>query len=240
MPLADGVTSKLPCVSYAPSSQGGDSRRGVTTAQLRKDLALLAKRTHCVRTYSVSEGFDQVPTVAGELGLEVLLGLWIGRDKLHNEQEVARGIRIANAHRATIRAIVVGNEVLLRHEQTAEELTVLIRRVARATGLPVTYADVWGHWVDQDSLAQSVSFVTVHILLYWDDHPIGIEDVIPFVGALYSELQREFPGKNRSSVKRVGRALAARAVRASRAVSTRRDTCASSPCSPKGVVSTST
>ena len=115
--------------------------------------------------------------------------------KLHNEREIARGIRIANTHRATIRAIVVGNEVLLRHEQTADELSVLIRRVAIATGLPVTYADVWGHWVDQDSLAQSVSFVTVHILPYWDDHPVGIEGVIPFVAALYSELQREFPGK---------------------------------------------
>ena len=195
MPLADGVTSKLPCVSYAPSSQGGDSRRGVSTVQLRKDLTLLAKRTQCVRTYTVSEGFDQVPAVAGELGLEVLLGLWIGRDEAHNEREIARGIRIANAHRATIRAIVVGNEVLLRHEQTADELTVLIRRVATATGLPVTYADVWGHWVDQDSLAQSVSFVTVHILPYWDDHPVGIEGVIPFVAALYTELQREFPGK---------------------------------------------
>jgi exo-beta-1,3-glucanase (GH17 family) len=37
--------------------------------------------------------------------------------------------------------------------------------------------------------------VTVHILPYWDDHPVGIEGVIPFVEALYSELQREFPGK---------------------------------------------
>ena len=120
----------------------------MTTVQLRKDLALLAKRTHCVRTYTVSEGFDQVPAVADELGLEVLLGLWIGRDEAHNEQEIVRGIRIANVHRATISAIVVGNEVLLRYEQTAEELTVLIRRVAIATGLPVIYADVWGYWVD--------------------------------------------------------------------------------------------
>lgn len=68
--------------------------------------------------------------MADELGLEVLLGLWIGRDEAHNEREIARGIRIANTHRATIRAIIVGNEVLLRHEQTADELSVLIRRVA--------------------------------------------------------------------------------------------------------------
>ena len=56
---------------------------GLTAAQLRTDLSLLAKRTHCVRTYTLAEGFDPVPAVADELGLEVLLGLWIGRDEAH-------------------------------------------------------------------------------------------------------------------------------------------------------------
>ncbi len=61
VPIADGAVTRLPCISYAPSNDGGDARTGVTTAQLRKDLALLARRTRCVRTYTVSEGFDQVP-----------------------------------------------------------------------------------------------------------------------------------------------------------------------------------
>jgi exo-beta-1,3-glucanase (GH17 family) len=195
VPLVDGTASRLPCISYAPSRQGGDSRSGVTTAQLREDFALLSGRTDCVRTYTVSDGFDQVPAVARELGLEVLLGLWIGRDEAHNEREIDVATRIANEHRATIRAIVVGNEVLLRHERTAEELSILIGRVAAATGLPVTYADVWGHWLKNKSLARSVSFVTVHILPYWDDYPIHSDDVMPYVEELYSNLQREFPDK---------------------------------------------
>ena len=61
--VTDGVTARLPCVSYAPSKQSGDSLSGVTVEQLRRDLALLTTRTHCVRTYTVSEGFDQVPAV---------------------------------------------------------------------------------------------------------------------------------------------------------------------------------
>ena len=195
VPLADGVTDRLPCLSYAPSRQSGAARSGVTVEQLRKDLALLAKRTGCVRTYTVSEGFDQVPAVAREFGLEVLLGLWIGRDAIHNEREIELGVRTANAHRATIRALVVGNEVLLRREQTAAELSALIRRVATTTGMPVTYADVWGFWLKHRSVAGSVSFVTVHILPYWDDVPVGVDDVIPYVDALYGNLERAFPGK---------------------------------------------
>jgi glucan 1,3-beta-glucosidase len=64
VPVVDGAASRLPCISYAPSAQPGDSRSGLTTAQIRRDLELLATRTRCVRTYTVSEGFDQVPAVA--------------------------------------------------------------------------------------------------------------------------------------------------------------------------------
>ena len=193
--IADGAASRLPCVSYAPSGGGRPRVPGVTLAQLRRDLALLAERTDCVRTYTVSEGFDQVPAVAQELGLKVLLGIWIGGDAASNDREIALVAEIARRHRDTIRAIVVGNEVLLRHEQTPEQMAVLIRRVASATGLPVTYADVWAFWFKHRELSDSVSFITVHILPYWDDQPVGIDVVIPYVEALYSATQRRFPGK---------------------------------------------
>jgi exo-beta-1,3-glucanase (GH17 family) len=196
VPVADGTAGRLQCISYAPSAAGNRNPGGVTREQLQRDLALLAQRTSCVRTYTVSEGFAQVPEVARELGLEVLLGAWIGGDAQHNEREVALVIDTARRHRDSVRAIVVGNEVLLRHELTPEQLAVLIRRVGDATGMPVTYADVWGFWVKHLSLAQAVSFVTVHIIPYWDDEPVGIDAVVPYVDALYAEMQRAFPGKD--------------------------------------------
>ena len=155
VPVADGTAGRLQCISYAPSDAGVRNPRGVTREQVQRDLALLAQRTTCVRTYTVSEGFAQVPEVARELGLEVLLGAWIGGDAAHNEREVALVIDTAQRHRDTVRAIVVGNEVLLRHELTPEQLAVLVRRVGDATGMPVTYADVWGFWVKHRVLARS-------------------------------------------------------------------------------------
>lgn len=195
VPVADGPAARLQCISYAPS--GGKYRplSPVTREEIRRDLAVLAQRTGCVRTYTVSDGFDQVPAVARELGLEVILGAWIGREAEHNEREVALAIEVTNRHRDTIRAIVVGNEVLLRHELPPDELAALIRRVGTATGLPVTYADVWGFWVKHRVLSEAVSFVTVHIIPYWDDDPVGIDAVIPYVDELYAEMRRQFPGK---------------------------------------------
>ena len=195
VPVAAGTTGRLQCISYAPSAAGSRNPRGVTREQLQRDLALLAQRTNCVRTYTVSDGFALVPEIARGLGLEVLLGAWIGGDAAHNAREVALVIDTARRHRDTVRAIVVGNEVLLRHELTPEQLAVLIRRVATETGMPVTYADVWGFWVKHRALAQAVTFVTVHIIPYWDDDPVGIDEVVPYVEALHAEMQRTFPGK---------------------------------------------
>jgi exo-beta-1,3-glucanase (GH17 family) len=196
-PVRVGSASRfqLPCVSYAPAQRAGHARDGLTVAQLRRDLAVLAQRTRCIRTYTVSEGFERVPAVAREFGMQVLLGLWIGRDDAHNRTELATGILVARAHRDVVRAVVVGNEVLLRHERTPAQLATMLREVAGATGLPVTYADVWGFWVDHAELARDVSFVTVHILPYWDDEPVGIDEVIPYVDRLHADLQRIFPGK---------------------------------------------
>jgi exo-beta-1,3-glucanase (GH17 family) len=167
----------------------------VTAAQIRHDLTLLAGRYDCVRTYTVSNGMDQVPRIAAEFGLQVLLGAWIGRDPLLNEAEISRVLRVAREHRENVRAIVVGNEVLLRHELTPSQLATLIRRVGAESGLPVTYADVWGYWVHHRAVADAVSFVTVHIIPYWDDDPVGIDEVIPYVDRLYDEMRLRFPGK---------------------------------------------
>ncbi|MCM2312437.1 MAG: hypothetical protein NDI84_13640 [Steroidobacteraceae bacterium] len=195
VPVADGPATRLQCISYAPSGGQYVPLRPVTREEIRRDLAVLAQRTGCVRTYTVSDGFDHVPAVAGELGLEVILGAWIGREADHNEREVALAIDVARRHRDTIRAIVVGNEVLLRHELPPDQLAALVRRVGTATGLPVTYADVWGFWVKHRVLSDTVSFVTVHIIPYWDDDPVGIDAVIPYVDELYAEMRRQFPGK---------------------------------------------
>jgi len=195
VPVADGPAARLQCLSYAPSGGRYRPLEPVTREEIRRDLALLAARTGCVRTYTVSDGFDQVPAVARELGLQVILGAWIGREAEHNEDEVALVIDVANRHRDTIRAIVVGNEVMLRHELPPAQLAALIRRVGAATGLPVTYADVWGFWVKHRVLSEAVSFVTVHIIPYWDDDPVGIDAVIPYVDDLYAQMQRQFPGK---------------------------------------------
>ena len=76
------------CVSYAPFRQPGetpfDPKARVDEQRIAADLAILAQRTRCVRTYSVQQGLDAVPRVARRLGMTVLLGVWLGRDRSEN------------------------------------------------------------------------------------------------------------------------------------------------------------
>jgi glucan 1,3-beta-glucosidase len=193
--LPSAGSMPLQCVSYAPSASTEAPGDDVSRAHIERDLRQLAQQFRCVRTYSVSHGLDAVPQIARGLGLRVLLGVWISGDAATNEREIARAVATARRERTVIDAIIVGNEVLLRHELPASKLAPLIERVGRETGLPVTYADVWGRWIPNRELARSVSFVTVHILPYWDDEPVPASVVMPYVESLYDELQALFPGK---------------------------------------------
>ena len=197
--LPDAPASRLPCVSYAPYHLPGQTpfTKGfvVSPAQIDADLAALAKRTACVRTYSVDQGLDEVPRLAVKHGLRVILGLWIGRDRTENERELERGLRVIARDSAAIDAVIVGNEVLLRRELPAAVLAGYIRRVRAATALPVTYADVWEFWLKSPELAAAVSFVTVHLLPYWEDEPMGIGPAVDHVVAIHARVRAAFPGR---------------------------------------------
>jgi exo-beta-1,3-glucanase (GH17 family) len=194
--LVDAPGGKLDCLSYTPPHDEQLLRTSVVPrAQLQHDLALLAPRVRCVRIYSVANGMDQIPSIARELGLKVLLGLWIGADAPRNQQEIKLGLEVAERNRDVVEALIVGNEVLLRHELTAEQLGRLITQVNDATDIPVTYADVWDFWKANPSLALHADFLTIHLLPYWDDKPTGIDAALAHTASVYGEARVTFPNQ---------------------------------------------
>jgi len=193
--LPSAAQEKLECASYTPSHNGHALGAAATRELVRSDLQILAQRFRCVRTYSVSEGLEDVPAVARDLGLKVMLGLWISSDGPSNDKEIARGITLANQYADVVSAVIIGNEVLLRRELTVTQLRGLIERVRAGTAVPITYADVWEFWLRNPDLAQVTSFVTVHILPYWEDNPIGIDHALDHVQNMYAKVQAAFPGK---------------------------------------------
>ncbi len=199
--LVDALTDHLSCVSYSPFHKPGQTPLGgemsISEEQIETDLTALAQRFDCVRTYSVTQGMQEVPRLAQKLGIKVLLGIWIGREQGSNEKELTIAVDLARKYPSVIRAIIVGNEVLLRREQPPAMMRAYVERVKAAVpGVPVTYADVWEFWLRyQKDLLDSVSFATVHILPYWEDDPIGIDDAVGHVSQIYRHAKAELKGK---------------------------------------------
>lgn len=198
VPVADAPSSQVPCVSYAPYRDGQspfDEALVVPPEQIAEDLARLRLLTGCVRTYSVDQGLDAVPRIARDLGMTVMLGAWIGRDRQENERELAKVVDLAERYPESIRAIIVGNEVLLRREQPSAQLIAMIEKVRAAVPMLVTYADVWEFWQEHPEVAAAVDFVTIHTLPYWEDEPRPIDEAVPHVLAIWRQMSALFPGK---------------------------------------------
>jgi exo-beta-1,3-glucanase (GH17 family) len=193
-----GQEGKLQCVSYAPFRRDQtpfDLSLHVEAAQIEDDLARLATLTDCIRTYSVDRGLDQIAGIAQRHGLKVLQGLWLGSDPEKNRYQIETTVALAHRYPDVIRAVVVGNEVLLRGELSATDLGAIIRRVKAAVAVPVTYADVWEFWLRNRVLAADVDFITVHILPYWEDVPIPAANAAAHVDAIHAKVAAAFPGK---------------------------------------------
>ena len=196
--MVDVPVEKLNCVSYSPFHKAGqtplDSQLSISHAQIEADLTELAKQFACVRTYSVSQGLEAVPALAQQLGMRVLLGIWIGRNPVDNEKEIALGTQLAQQYPNTVSALIIGNEVLMRREQTPANMRdYLIQIKARAPGVALSYADSWDFWLRyHQDLADVVAFATVHILPFWDDDTVAVSEAAEYVGKTYRQIKAAF------------------------------------------------
>src|SRR5450631_4828623 len=196
-PLAPG--EKIQCVSYAPF-RGDQDPFGpdvpIDPRQIEEDLARLKPLTDCIRTYSIDHGLDQIPEIAGRLGMKVMLGLWLSSLPEPSRHQTETAVALAKRFPEVISSIVVGNEVLLRGEMSAPDLVNTIRAVKAQVSMPVTYADVWEFWLRYPEIATAVDFITIHILPYWEDFPIPVQDAAGHVDAIRQQIAAAFPNRD--------------------------------------------
>ncbi|VVP92408.1 hypothetical protein PS910_03004 [Pseudomonas fluorescens] len=198
LPDAASATHKLQCASYTPFDKDQspfDQPFKLRPARMDADLALLAERFECIRTYSMT-GLEAIPALARKHGLKLMLGAWVNANPADTEKEVAALIASANANPDVVSAVIVGNETLLRKEVTGERLASLIQRVKSQVQVPVTYADVWEFWLQHPQIAPAVDFLTIHLLPYWEDDPRGIDDALAHVGEVRKAFGTRFAPKD--------------------------------------------
>jgi exo-beta-1,3-glucanase (GH17 family) len=132
-----------------------------------------------------------IPELAAKHGLTMIQGAWLSPLAAKNKIEIDEVIRSANAHPDVVKRVMVGNEVLLRGDLPADKLINYIRQVKKAVKQPVSYADVWSMYLKYPELIKEVDFITIHILPYWEDRPISVEEAPAHIERIVQNVQRE-------------------------------------------------
>lgn len=191
--LPDHV-GRVASFSFSPYSRDRNPERASypTREELRRDMETVSRLTDTVRTYTVTEGLDEIPAIADELGMKVTLGIWLDDDEVRNSRELEAGIALAREHRSVVR-VIVGNETILRREKSVEELGALLDRVRMETGKPVSTGEPWGFWLSNPGLVDHVDFMAAHVLPFWEQ--TSAEDAVSYALERVEWLGRAFPGK---------------------------------------------
>ncbi|MDX1803361.1 MAG: glycosyltransferase, partial [Alcanivorax sp.] len=180
--------------SFSPFHSHEDAIAGrfPTPREIDHDLALLAGRTHAVRTYTVEGSLDQVPKLAAKHNINVTLGAWVDARDDFSSQQVDKAIKLAWHHHNVVR-LIVGNEVLLRGDIPKQKLFGYLDRARKEVYQPVSTAEPWDVWLKNPDLAKHVDFIAVHMLPYWEG--IDVDQAVDYVIGRYQALQQQFPDK---------------------------------------------
>ena len=178
-------------LAYSPYQSGQDNLGGPQPDihQIDRDLALLANLTDSIRTYSTAGVFSEIPALAAQHELSVMLGAWLDNEPYSNAQELNQVIHLSKLD--NVSHVLIGNEVLLRQNLSVDELIDFLDQARTAIEKPVSTAETWSTWLQYPQLAEHVDFIAVHILPYWEG--IAVDQALDFTLQRLHLLQQSYP-----------------------------------------------
>ncbi len=177
---------------FSPYLEGQAPGSTVSEDQIRQRLQIIKPHTGWVRTFSCTDGHEQTPRIAHELGLKTLVGAWLGTDREINTRELQGVIDLAQAGHADI--VAVGNEVLLREDMGEDELLGCIERVKREIpGVPVGYVDAYYLFEKHPRMTAACDVVLTNCYPFWEGCPR--EQAVAYMQDMVARTRAAAPGK---------------------------------------------
>lgn len=188
------LDQKVSGISFSPYLEGQDPsiKSIITEQQIADRLEIIRPYTHWIRTFSTTNGNEEVPRIAHEKGLKTLVGAWLDSDKENNEIEINNIIRIGQAGYADL--IAIGNEVLLRDDLEVEELIEYIRRVKKAVpNVPVGYVDAYYMYVNFPEIVDECDVLFANCYPFWEH--CALEISVEYMKKMYELVKTNAKGK---------------------------------------------
>ncbi len=177
---------------YLESQQPGSQ---VSEAQIRERLAIIRPYTDWIRTFSCTDGHEQTPRIAHEMGFKTLVGAWLGTDAEINERELQGVIAVARAGHADI--VAIGNEVLLREDLSEDDLLAAMQRVkdalADTAAVPVGYVDAYFLFEKHPRITAACDVVMTNCYPFWEGCPR--EGALAYMQTMLARTRAAAPGK---------------------------------------------
>jgi exo-beta-1,3-glucanase (GH17 family) len=150
--------------AYVEGQQPGDD---LPEVQIRRRLQIIQPHVRWVRSFACTDGNEQIPVLARELGMRTLVGAWLGEDQEKNEEEIEALIRLARLGCVDVAA--VGNEVLYRKELSEAALLAYIARVRAALpDIPVGYVDAYYEFENRPAVADACDVILANLYPFWE------------------------------------------------------------------------
>ena len=177
---------------FSPYLEGQSPGTQVSEAQIRERMGVIKPHTRWIRSFSCTDGHEQTPRIAHELGIKTVVGAWLGTDLAINEREIEGVIAVAKAGHADI--VAVGNEVMLREDMSEDALLAYIERVKQALpGLPVGYVDAYFMFEKHSRVTAACDVVLTNCYPFWEGCPR--EQALAYMQSMIQRTRAAAPGK---------------------------------------------
>ena len=177
---------------FSPYEEGQKPGDFISESQIRRKLELIKPYTKWIRTFSCTEGNEQIPILAKEYGLKTLVGAWLGDDPKINEDEITGLINLTNQGYVDIAA--VGNEVMYREDLSEDELIDYINRVKSAIpNTPVGYVDAYYEFTDRPKITEVCDVILANCYPFWEG--CSLEYSLVYMKQMYFQAMSVASGK---------------------------------------------
>jgi len=192
--MKDILGQKISGISFSPYLEGQDPsvKSVISHEQIADRLEIIRPYTHWVRTFSATNGNEEVPRIAHEKSMKTLVGAWIDSDEENNELEINNIIKIAQEGYADM--IAIGNEVLLREDLEVEQLIEYIKKVKAAVPhIPVGYVDAYYMFVNYPEIVDACDVIFANCYPFWEHCALDIS--VEYMKKMYELAVKHAKGK---------------------------------------------
>ena len=177
---------------FSPYEEGQKPGDLISESQIRRKLELIKPYTKWIRTFSCTDGNEQIPILAKEYGLKTLVGAWLGDDPIINEDEINGLINLTNQGYVDI--ATVGNEVMYREDLSEDELIDYINRVKSAIpNTPVGYVDAYYEFTDRPKITDVCDVILANCYPFWEG--CSLEYSLVYMKQMYFQAMSAANGK---------------------------------------------